>query len=167
MNRPTGPRLIVELLWLILVCGAAGPGAARAQQIPPEAGPSPKQELRAAEIAFARTVAVRDRAAFLALVAEDAVFLSPAPLVGQAAIEKAWAPFFVADGPVLEWKPEIVELQPGGTLGITQGPYQLTIRGEDGTPQVRKGTFTSIWRREEGGGWRIIFDSGCPCQPGD
>ncbi|MFZ0426491.1 MAG: nuclear transport factor 2 family protein, partial [Acidobacteriota bacterium] len=79
----------------------------------------------------------------------------------------AWAPFFVADGPVLEWKPEIVELQPGGTLGITQGPYQLTIRGEDGTPQVRKGTFTSIWRREEGGGWRIIFDSGCPCQPGD
>jgi ketosteroid isomerase-like protein len=27
------------------------------------------------------------------------------------------------------------------------------------------GTFTSIWRRETDGSWRIIFDKGCPPPP--
>jgi ketosteroid isomerase-like protein len=28
------------------------------------------------------------------------------------------------------------------------------------------GTFTSIWRRESDGRWRIVFDKGCPpCDP--
>jgi len=29
----------------------------------------------------------------------------------------------------------------------------------------RMGTFSSIWRREKDGRWRVIFDKGCDCPP--
>lgn len=120
--------------------------------------------LRDAEIAFARSVAERDRAAFTAAIAEEAIFIGPGgPVRGREAIVESWAPFFAEDGPRLEWHPEIAEVQEGG-LGITRGPYTFTGRGPDGEPVTQEGTFTSIWRRQEDGSWRVIFDAGCsPC----
>ena len=45
-----------------------------------------------------------------------------------------------------------------GTLAITSGP----VRDPKGTVFA---TFTSIWRLEEGGKWRVIFDKGNPVCP--
>ena len=42
-----------------------------------------------------------------------------------------------------------------GTLGMTSGPV-LDPTGK------RTGTFTSVWRREKDGSWKIILDKGCP-----
>jgi len=42
-----------------------------------------------------------------------------------------------------------------GTLGLTSGP----VYEPDGK---RSGTFTSTWRREADGGWKIVLDKGCP-----
>lgn len=128
--------------------------------------------LRAAEIAFARSVAEHDRAAFAATIAEDAIFLGAGgPLRGRDAIVEAWAPFLAEDGPRLEWHPEVAEVEDGGDFGITRGPYTYTGRGPDGEPVTEQGTFTSVWRREGDGSWRVVFDSGCPpcpkCAAGD
>ena len=82
-------------------------------------------------------------------------------LRGRDAVVEAWSVFLAADGPDLVWQPELVELRPDG-LGLSRGPYSLTTTGTDGARSTSTGTFTSIWRRQDGGGWKVLFDAGCP-----
>jgi ketosteroid isomerase-like protein len=66
-----------------------------------------------------------------------------------------WQKYFDATRPPFSWTPEIVEVQEGGQLALSSGP----VLDPDGK---RIATYTSIWRREPGGEWRIIFDRGSP-----
>jgi ketosteroid isomerase-like protein len=121
------------------------------------------EQVRRAELAFAATVAERRPEAFGAMVADDAVFLGARGEVarGRDEVIAAWQGLFAAEAPEFRWHPEIVELSGDGTLGLTRGPW--TMRGHDarGEPVERRGTFTSIWRRQPDGAWRVIFDAGC------
>ena len=117
--------------------------------------------LRAAEIAFAASVADRDAEAFASFLDEDTVFVAAAVLRGKAAVIEAWNVFFAEDGPKLSWQPETVVVRPDG-LGLSRGPYTLTAPGPDGVERTASGQFMSIWRRDEDGAWKILFDSGCP-----
>jgi len=118
-------------------------------------------ELRAAEIAFAASVADRDAGRFASFIDEDAVFLGATSLRGREAIVQAWSVFLAAGGPRLVWQPDIVEVRPDG-LGLSRGPYTLTTTAEDGTESTSSGQFMSIWRRGNDGSWQVLFDSGCP-----
>ena len=166
-NGPFPGRLGATFNVIAVLCAFTAVLSGTPLQERSETNNKPRAELREAELEFARSVAQRDRDSFLASIGDDAIFLSPAPLVGKIAIVQAWASFFEPDGPSLEWEPDIVEVQPGGNLGITHGPYRLTVKGEGGKAQIRRGTFTSIWRREPDGIWRIVFDSGCTCTSPD
>ncbi len=128
---------------------------------PPLAADETGDSLRAAEIAFAASVAENDAAAFASFIDEDAVFLGATALRGKEAIVQAWSIFLAEDGPDLHWQPETVELRPDG-LGLSRGPYTLTSTAEDGSRNTNSGTFMSIWRRDGDGGWKVIFDAGCP-----
>lgn len=127
----------------------------------PLAADEAADELRAAEIAFAASVADRDAEAFASFLDEDAVFLGATALRGREAVIEAWSVFLAEGGPTLVWHPEIVEVRPDG-LGLSRGPYTLTAIGQDGTESTSSGLFTSIWRRGEDGAWKILFDAGCP-----
>jgi ketosteroid isomerase-like protein len=113
----------------------------------------------AAESSFAASMARRDLKAFAALVSPEAVFFSDtAALRGKQAVVDAWRKFFVERKPPFSWRPETVEVLSSGTLALTSGPVH------DPAGKLI-GTFTSIWRREADGSWRIIFDKGCPPPP--
>ena len=116
-------------------------------------------QVRAAEIAFARSMADRDHAAFTACLADEAVFFSREGATrGKEAVAADWKPFFEEKDAPFSWAPEEVAVLDSGTLGISSGP----VLAPDGR---RIGTFNSIWRLESDGKWRIIFDKGCPrCQ---
>jgi ketosteroid isomerase-like protein len=114
-----------------------------------------EREVRDAERAFARTMADRDHAAFAGFLAAEAVFFAgPRALRGRHAVANAWKPFF--DGPVapFSWAPETVEVLDSGRLALSSGP----VHDPAGK---RIATFTSIWRQEAPGVWRIVFDKGC------
>lgn len=136
--------------WLALILLMAGYSAASAADVAALA-----EEVRATEIAFAKTMADRDLAAFRKMLAPDAVFLGQGPLRGAEAIAADWAKFFEGAQAPFSWAPAIVEVQEGGQLALSTGP----VMNPDGQ---RVGTFTSIWRREPNGEWRVIFDRGCP-----
>lgn len=129
----------------------------------PVAGQTPEgpaAEVRAAETAFAGTMAERDLESFLSFVSDEAVFIGRgSTLRGREAIEEGWASFF--DGPEapFSWTPEQVEVLDSGTLALSSGPVR--------NPAGRViGTFNSIWRKEADGSWRVVFDKGCPvCDP--
>jgi uncharacterized protein (TIGR02246 family) len=126
-------------------------------------GQSPADQVRAAEAAFAGTMARRDSATFGTYVADDAVFVgSRGPLRGRDSIVAGWRPFFAGPAAPFSWAPEMVEVLASGTLALSSGPVF------DPTGK-RIGTFNSIWRRDADGRWRVVFDKGCPactCPPG-
>jgi len=128
------------------------------------AGPAPHaqvnvttlaNQVRDTERAFARTMADRDHAAFASFLSDEAVFLSDGDaLRGKAAIASGWQRFYDGPRPPFSWDPDRVEVLDSGTLALSSGP----VRDPEGT---RVGTFNSVWRREPGG-WKIVFDKGCP-----
>lgn len=114
------------------------------------------QQVRAAESAFARTMAERNFAAFSSHLSAEAVFFArQGVLRGAAAVAAAWQPYFEEEEAPFSWEPAQVEVLDSGDLALSSGP----VRDPDGH-QV--GTFTSVWRREADGQWRIVFDKGCP-----
>jgi ketosteroid isomerase-like protein len=119
-----------------------------------------QQQVAAAETAFAKTMADRNHAAFATFLADDTVFFSgPKPLHGKAAVAAFWQRFYEKPEAPFSWKPEQVEVLDSGTLAISTGPVFAP-----GGKQIA--TFTSVWRLESGGVWRIVFDKGndfCDC----
>ena len=108
-----------------------------------------------AESSFAASMARRDLKAFAAFLSPEAVFFSDTgALRGKEAVIEAWRKFFVERKAPFSWRPETVEVLASGTLALTSGPVH--------NPEGKQiGTFTSIWRQETDGRWRIIFDKGC------
>ena len=113
------------------------------------------EQVRSTEIAFAKTMADRDLAAFGRFLAPDAVFVDQPVARGPAAIIAAWKELYAAPQAPFSWAPEEVEVLDSGKLALTSGPV-FDPKGE------RIGRFTSVWRRERDGHWRIVLDHGCP-----
>ena len=148
------------LRFLALLCAAAAllaPGAALRAATNAELA----AQVRAAETAFAKTMADRDLKAFATFVGEDAVFVGRNVLRGRDAVVAGWTPLY--DGPKapFSWQPELVEVLDSGTLALSSGP----VFDPDGK---RSGTFTSTWRLDKDGKWRVVLDKGCPpCNCGE
>lgn len=108
------------------------------------------------ERVFAKTMADRDHAAFTSFLAEEAIFLAAdRALRGRGQVAESWKRYFEGPKAPFAWAPERVEVLDSGTLAISTGP----VFDPEGK---RVGTFTSTWRREPDGKWRIVLDSGCP-----
>ncbi len=113
-----------------------------------------KQQVMDTEQAFAQTMAARDHAAFTSFLSDEAVFFSrEKPLRGKQQVADSWKLFFDGADAPFSWKPETVEVLNSGTLALSSGPVY------DPTGKLIA-TFTSIWRLEAPGKWRIIFDKG-------
>jgi ketosteroid isomerase-like protein len=125
--------------------------------VPPNASSADlKREVAETERAFAKTMADRDHAAFKVFIADEAVFFSgpgAAPLRGKDEIAQRWARFYEKPQAPFSWEPEQVEVLDSGRLALSSGP----VRDPQGKLIAR---FTSIWRREAPGTWRIVFDKG-------
>jgi ketosteroid isomerase-like protein len=114
--------------------------------------------VRAREVAFAKTMADRDHAAFATFVAEEALFMGRAVLRGRKAVAEGWKPYFEGPRAPFSWQPDRVEVVESGTLAFSSGP----VYDPEGK---RSGTFNSTWRLEKDGEWRVVLDSGCPPCP--
>jgi len=136
---------------LLAACAAA----------PPKPGNADLQKQVAdTERAFAKTMADRDHAAFATFLAEETIFFTgPKPLRGKAEVAAAWKRFYERPQAPFSWTPDSVEVLESGNLAISSGPV-FDPSGK------RFATFTSIWRLEAFGVWRIVFDKGnedCNC----
>ena len=140
------------MLRAAVVIAVASPSLAYAQQ----KSSSAADEVRAAETAFAKSMADRNHAAFTASLADDAVFWGGKGVNrGKAAVAADWKRFFDGAAAPFSWAPAEVEVLPSGNLGFTSGP----VFDPNGN---RIGTFNSVWQRQSDGSWKIVFDKGCP-----
>ena len=141
-----------------LLAGCAAPLPAQSLSISPEVA---KKQVADTERAFAKTMADRDLKAFGSFLADDTVFFSgPKPLHGKQAVIDFWERFYAKPEAPFKWEPEEVEVLSTGNLALSAGPVH-NLQGK------LIGRFTSIWRQEAPGVWRIIFDKGgevCDCK---
>jgi len=110
-------------------------------------------EVKASEIAFAKSMADRRLDKFTGFVAEDAVFNGRGPQIGRAAVIEAWKRFFDAPQAPFSWAPDAVAPTADGRYAISTGLVH------DPAGKVT-GRFTSIWRKEADGAWRVVADQG-------
>ena len=115
-----------------------------------------QKEVIQSERAFAKSMADRDLNAFSSWVSDEAIFFTTqTPLRGKYAVIEYWSRFFTADEAPFSWDPEQVEVLASGTLALSTGPVH------DAGGNII-GIFNSIWRREESGQWKVVFDKGSP-----
>ena len=147
MHLASWPLMICSTL--LLSCSAVAPGGGT------NAG-SARAQVMATERAFARSMADRDLAAFTGFLSEETVFFTDTPaLRGKAAVAAWWARYFKEPAAPFSWEPDEVEVLDSGTLALSSGP----VRNASGKVVAR---FTSVWRLEAPGTWRIVFDRGNP-----
>lgn len=110
------------------------------------------------EADFARATALGGHEAFVSYFAEDGVELQNGGGIATKSDllkEGPWPPGFS-----LSWTPVKAEMASSGDLGYTYGNYVLKMKGQDGTPVTRYGKYTSIWKKQKDGTWKVILDMG-------
>ena len=113
------------------------------------------RQVIATERAFAATMAARDHAGFIRFLSEETVFFAGTRVVrGRAAVAEDWKKFYEQPEAPFSGEPAEVGVRESGTLALSSGPVK------DPSGKV-VATFTSIWRLEAPGQWRIVFDKGC------
>lgn len=116
----------------------------------------PVEQVRNAELAFAKAFADRDKDAFFALVADDATFLSGTTTsIGKEKVIESWTRYLDSPEAPFSWAPERVSVSADGTLGLSTGPV-YDARGR------HAGSYISTWRKDGQGNWKIVFDSSGP-----
>jgi ketosteroid isomerase-like protein len=134
----------ILFVWLFTAGGASG-----------QSRPELARQVVLAESSFAATMALRDLDAFGRFVAEEAVFMGPRRIQrGRADVVAEWSRYFKEKEAPFSWRPGGVEVLESGTLALSTGPV-FDPKGK------QTGTFSSIWRLEPDGRWRVIFDHGC------
>ena len=148
MNRLWPNELGLSKAFLVLLVLGVAPSAGEGQ------ADSSAAEVKAREIAFAKTMADRDLDAFKTFISPEAIFFNGNdPVRGRDAIAQSWAPFFEGPDAPFSWHPDVVEVLESGRLALSSGP----VRGPTGE---EVGRFNSIWRKDPDGQWRVVFDKG-------
>ena len=163
--RAAGRRvLLVTVLGMVPGLGLSGPAMAFDANPQSAASPmmAPTEQVRATERAFAQSMADRNHAKFAEFISGEAIFFTAKePYRGKQQVVDGWQRFFQAKDAPFSWQPDKVEVLASGNLALSTGPVY------DPAGQLIA-HFTSIWRQEAPGVWRIIFDKGesvIPPQP--
>jgi ketosteroid isomerase-like protein len=114
-----------------------------------------EEELRDADLAFARATAERRMEGWMEFFADDgAIIRDGKTLTGKQAIRHFYEPVFANKDFSLSWVPTKAEASKDGTLGYTYGDAEAKIGGD-----VSRGMYVTVWRRMNGR-WKVVLDLG-------
>jgi ketosteroid isomerase-like protein len=96
--------------------------------------------------------------AFLHYIAEDGVVLrdNSFPVKGRESLlsifsERPDTTF------ILSWEPLFAKISDGGDLGYTYGVY---INTDKLTTEITRGTYITVWNKQQDGSWKFVLDTG-------
>ncbi len=118
------------------------------------------------EADFLKAATDRGSAGYMSYYAEDAVELpnGEAAIKGKTNIAKTMG-FLDEKSNHLTWKPEGADVSSSGDLGYTYGTFEFSTVGKDGKPAVEHGKYTSIWKKQKDGSWKVVLDMGNGSSP--
>jgi len=130
----------------------------------PTASASPKATagtLKQLEGEFMKAAAEKGSQGYMSYYADDAVELpNGVPAIpGKANIAKTMG-FLDDKNNHLSWTPVGADISASGDLGYTYGTYEFRSVDKDGKPTVEHGKYTSIWKLQHDGTWKVVLDMG-------
>lgn len=145
---------VVAFLFATIVLSIAGPSASA----------SPKataDTLKQLEAEFMKAAADKGSAGYMSYYADDSVELPNGGLVIQGKTNIAKGMSFLDDkNNHLVWMPVGADISASGDLGYTYGDYEFHSKSKEGKPVVQYGKYTSIWKRQRDGSWKVVLDMG-------
>jgi len=120
-----------------------------------------KEEIRKTEEEFAEMVSKEGiSVAFLYYGADDAVLMRNNNLIiGKKAIDESFKNLKSESGIVsLSWKPDYIDVSSSGDMAYTYGKYEYKKTDSIGNTNVTNGVFHTVWKRQESGNWKFVWD---------
>lgn len=145
--------VIVALVISAVVWGARSSSA--------DSKPATTDTLRQLEADFMKAAAERGAEGYMSYYAEDAVEVTNGAdaIHGKANIAKTMG-FLNDKNNQLVWTPVYADISASGDLGYTSGTYEFRSKDKDGKPTVSHGKYTSIWKKQPDGNWKVVLDMG-------
>ena len=81
-----------------------------------------------------------------------------APVAGRNAINKLFQN--ASENEQLIWSPIFAEIAESKDLGYTIGEWTFSITDSTGAVEKSYGHYISIWKKQNDGNWKYVFDSG-------
>jgi ketosteroid isomerase-like protein len=53
-----------------------------------------------------------------------------------------------------------VDVASSGDLAYSYGVYEFRSKGKDGKPTVENGKYTTVWKKQSDGRWKVVLDMG-------
>lgn len=116
-----------------------------------------KQEIIDTEKKFAKLLKEKGmHDAFIAFADDEAVLMRNNNLIiGKDAIDKRYRNL---NSKNLEWKPDFVEVSNSGDFAYTYGKYNFKYKDSLGNDQIDTGIFHTVWKRQDDGSWKFVWD---------
>ena len=117
--------------------------------------------LKRLEGEFMRAAAERGSQGYMSYYADDAVEVPNGAAIIHGKVEIAKGMGFLDDkNNQLIWTPVGADSSASGDLGYTYGNYEFHSKDKDGKPSVEYGKYTSIWKLQQDGSWKVVLDMG-------
>jgi len=125
---------------------------------------SPKataETLKQLEAEFMKTAADKGSTGYMSYYADDSVEVpNGAPLIqGKTEIAKGMG-FLDDKNNRLIWTPVGADISASADLGYTYGTFEFHSRNKEGKMTVDYGKYTSIWKLQKDGTWKVVLDMG-------
>jgi ketosteroid isomerase-like protein len=123
--------------------------------------PASADTLRQLEAEFMKAAAEKGAQGYMSYYADDAVEVpnGAAMIQGKANIAKSMG-FLDQQDNRLIWTPLGADISAAGDLGYTYGNYEFHSKDKEGKPIIEHGKYTSIWKKQKDGSWKVVLDMG-------
>jgi ketosteroid isomerase-like protein len=156
-------KLLILVAASGLLLGATGSAQTASGDLKPASAekPATTDTLRQLEADFMKAATERGADGYMSYYAEDAVEVPNGAdaIHGKANIAKTMG-FLNDKNNRLTWTPVDAGISSSADLGWTSGTYEFRSVGKDGKPTVSHGKYTSIWKKQPDGNWKIVLDMG-------
>jgi len=117
--------------------------------------------LKQMEAEFMQAALTRGSEGWMSYYAEDSVEIPNGAdfLIGKPAIAATMG-FLDDKNNRLTWNPVGGDISSSGDLGYTYGTYEFQSKDKDGKAVVSHGKYTSIWKKQKDGSWKVVLDMG-------
>ena len=125
-------------------------------------------ELLQADRDFADATHARGIEGWMSFFADDAIRIKyrGGMVKGWDAVRETDTPLISDTTITLNWQPLEAHVFKHGTVGVTIGMSQIVSRtGANKGSVTYHGRYTTLWRREPDGRWKVIMDTGYPDVP--
>lgn len=149
-------RLSASTLGLGLFALACQPQAKPATDVSAAAA----AEIRAADAAWLKVFAGHDTTATVNTVETRGSILAPnVPIAtGTIAVKALFESFYALPNMSIHWTLTDAQASTSGDLGYSYGTYEFGFTDPKGNAIVDKGKYSTVWRKQADGTWKVVLD---------